>query len=88
MESLRSLMLAYPNDPRIPAALASLNERLVQEAQRSYDHGDAFRAGRLIEQATVLGLADASVQETLDCFASLPPGSAAAAQPRQELAAR
>ena len=76
VESLRSLMVAYPNDGRIPAALATLNERLVQEARQSYDDGDAFRAGRLIEQATTLGMADASVAETLDYFSSEPPGSA------------
>jgi TonB family protein len=77
VESLRSLMLAYPNDPRISAALVSLNERLVQEARLSYDQGDAFRAGRLIEQATTLGLADSAVAETLAYFASQPPGSGA-----------
>jgi len=80
VESLRSLMTAYPDDPRIPAALASLNERLVQEARLSYDEGDAFRAGRLIEQATMLGLAGASVAATLDYFASRPPGTAAVSQ--------
>lgn len=89
VESLRSLMVAYPDDPRIPAALVSLNERLVEEARQSYDEGDAFRAGRLIEQATSLGLAAASVAETLDYFAEQPPGmlaateNAAAAEPRE-----
>lgn len=78
VESLRSLMAAYPDDPRIPAALANLNERLVQEARQSYDAGDAFRAGRLIEQATALGLAAGSVEETLEYFASQPPGAAVA----------
>lgn len=78
VESLRSLMVAYPSDPRIPAALTSLNERLVREARQSYDEGDAFRAGRLIEQATTLGLAGAAVTETLAYFASRPPGAAAA----------
>ncbi len=80
IESLRSLMVAYPDDPRIPAALAELNERLVLEARQSYDQGDAFRAGRLIEQATTLGMATASVAATLDYFAEQPPGSALAAQ--------
>ena len=77
VESLRSLMTAYPDDPRIPAALTTLNERLVQEARQAYDDGDAFRAGRLIEQATTLGLAGASVAETLDYFSSQAPGTAA-----------
>ena len=100
VESLRSLMLAYPDDPRIPAALTNLNERLVQEARQSYDEGDAFRAGRLIEQATVLGLAEEAVAETLDYFASQPPGASverstasapapapAPVQPEQEVSA-
>jgi TonB family protein len=78
VESLRSLMVAYPSDPRIPEALTILNERLVQEARQSYDEGDAFRAGRLIEQATALGLAEASVAETLDYFSTQSPGAAAA----------
>jgi len=78
VESLRSLMAAYPDDARVPAALARLNERLVVEARQSYDRGDAFRAGRLIEQATSLGMAGASVAETLDHFEQQPPGQASA----------
>ena len=77
IESLRSLMAAYPADARIPAALASLNERLVREARESYDTGDALRAGRLIEQAAALGLAEASVEETLAYFEQQPPGRSA-----------
>jgi TonB family protein len=75
VESLRSLMAAYPDDGRVPAALARLNERLVVEARQSYDNGDAFRAGRLIEQATSLGMAEASIAETLAYFEQQPPGS-------------
>lgn len=84
IESLRSLMAAYPEDARIPAALASLNERLVVEARESYDGGDALRAGRLIEQAAALGLAEASVAETLAYFEQQPPGSSVAATSVEE----
>ncbi len=79
IESLRSLMVAYPEDTRVPAALVSLNERLVREARERYDRGDALRAGRLIEQAAALGMADSAVEETLDYFERQAPGRMVAA---------
>lgn len=83
VESLKSLRIAYPEDPGVPAALSRLSERLVVEARVAYDLGDAFLAGRLIEQAAAIGPATASVDETLAYFAAQPPGSAAVAQPSE-----
>ncbi len=84
VESLKSLRIAYPEDPGVPAALTQLSQRLVVEARVAYDRGDAFLAGRLIEQAATIGLATTSVDETLAYFAAQPPGTAVLAQPDED----
>ena len=73
LESLKSLRVAYPSDARVVDALEKLTLRLVAEARLSYDRGDAFLAGRLIEQASTTGVSRDSVGVTMDYFASTPP---------------
>ncbi len=78
IESLKSLRLAYPGDPSVGVALERLTERLVNEARLAYDRGDAFAAGRLIEQASSTGVSQSLVARTLDAFSSRAPGAASA----------
>jgi TonB family protein len=76
VESLKSLQAAYPADPRVPEALGRLTERLVAEARRSYDNGDPLQAGRLMEQATAIGVAQDKVDATMAYFAAAALGIA------------
>ncbi len=72
VETLKSLQAAYPNDARVPEALNRLALRLLDEARATYDAGDAFQAGRLIELAVTTGAARSAVDETLAEMASRP----------------
>lgn len=84
VESLKSLRTAYPNDPRVPESLERLTERLVSEAKRSYDGGDRFLAGRLMEQASTIGEGQETVEATLAYFAGGSPALAVPDAPGTE----
>ena len=85
VQSLKTLHLAYPNDPKVRQSLELLTERLASEAMLSYDGGDAVKAGRLIAQASMTGVAQDSVSSALTYLAA---AQAAAAERNDELAAR
>ena len=85
VQSLKTLHLAYPNDPKVRQSLEILTERLASEAMLSYDGGDAIMAGTLIAQASITGVAQESVSSALIYLAA---AQAAAAQRNEELAAR
>jgi hypothetical protein len=75
IETLRTLQLAYPNDPRVPEALDALTLRLLDGARQSYDAGNPFQAGRLVELALTTGAARTAVEKTAADFATGRPPS-------------